>query len=549
MVLLAIAGAYHNSLLSLVRNLAADTPLAYLGLVPVIALGLVLFKARSRRWEPDVHDRYIDYIVGLPLVLFALAVVLVGPVLLSSFYWRWRLDMLTLPVFTAGAVTLAFGLRTTSRLKLPVAFLFLAWPLPYTLLLGDWVRSFSDATIAALRQIVAVVPVARAVDGGDGSLFAVQNPLKPFSVSVGSACAGVNGSLGFLLVGSAFAGFVRGRLVARLAWLVGGLALVWALNVVRILAIFGAGNALGEDFAINALHPFVGLLTFNVGIVAMIVALPLFRLRLRAPNGVDRDDGDERVARRFVPRLVVERRLVAMAVVVATATLLGSANAEREHELLTQDLGQPRLTEFSAATATVAGWTPSLSNSYPWVRQYFGDGSKWNRYTYLPNTAPAGDVGAVAPVYVTVDVISTWDLGALAAYGLEACYGFHNYRVLETQRVNLGAGVAGKAIVYYNPATGMNWTAVYWEWPVEMGGREEYERVVLNASSAGAVTVPAVAQPRDPVGELQFALASLLGGPTGKVTDPQLVATRNLLLGFGQAIVDARAQSALASAE
>ena len=57
MVILAIVVAYHNSLLSLTRNLAADTPLAYLGLVPLIALGLAYVQTRRRRWEPDIHDR------------------------------------------------------------------------------------------------------------------------------------------------------------------------------------------------------------------------------------------------------------------------------------------------------------------------------------------------------------------------------------------------------------------------------------------------------------------------------------------------------------
>jgi hypothetical protein len=100
-----------------------------------------------------------------------------------------------------------------------------------------------------------------------------------------------------------------------------------------------------------------------------------------------------------------------------------------------------------------------------------------------------------------------------------------------------------KSITYYNPSINTTWTAVYWEWPIETDGHEEYERIVLNASSAGAVAAPALPASTDPVVGLQFALASLLQGSSGQINDPQLVATRDLLLGFAHAIVTSRASA------
>jgi exosortase/archaeosortase family protein len=422
--------------------------------------------------------------------------------------------------------------------------------LPYTLLLGEWLRTFSEATTAALRQIVPLVPVARAVEFGDGSLFQVQYATEPFIVSVGSACAGVNGSVGFLLIGGAIAGAVRGNVFARLAWLIVGLALTWALNVVRIMVIFAAGAAQGQEFAIDALHPFFGLVTFNAGVVAMVLALPLFRLgwhsRRAGPSDASpRDAGGVPV--RVAPLAVTLRRgFVGLAIVVSAAVVAGSVNSDREHELVVADLGQPRLSGFSPVSAQVDGWTPSLSNSYPWVRQYFGDESTWNRWTYLAATNTANPERP--PAYVTVDVITTYDLSSFAAYGLEACYGFHNYRLLETERVDLGGGVSGKAIVYYNPTTRTNWTAVYWEWPVDIAGRELYERLILNASSSYGAELPPVEDASDPIADLQYTLASLLGGPTGDLDNPELIATRDLLIGFGRAVVQSRAEATLGSA-
>ena len=66
--LAVMAAAYHYSLSTLVRNLGVDSPLAYLGLVPFIALAMAASRGVGSRPEPDIHDRQLDYIVGIPLV-------------------------------------------------------------------------------------------------------------------------------------------------------------------------------------------------------------------------------------------------------------------------------------------------------------------------------------------------------------------------------------------------------------------------------------------------------------------------------------------------
>jgi exosortase len=572
LVLGAIAVAYHYSLETLLRSLTLDTPLAYLGLVPAIALLLAVIAGRRWRWAPDVHDRYVDYIVAVPLLVLALFVMVVGPAVLSSFFWRWRLDLLSLPLFVGGAIVLVFGLRTALRVKVAVAFLFLAWPLPYTLLLSDWLQAFTDTTIHALRQLVEVIPVARAVGGQDGSLFFIPDGGTGFVVAVASACAGVNSSLGFLLVGSAIGGVARGGVLRKAFWLANGLVLTLALNLVRIMLIFAAGNRWGQDFAIGALHPVIGLALFNVGVLAMVLALPAFGLSLDAahPPGPVREDPRTRVARASVeegrvPRqLPVRRAAIALSIVVACSALSGTADAGlRAFEQVSQDLGQPRLGEWSPAIARVDGWTVRQTNSYPWVVQYFGSGATWNRYAYLADAAGLGSTptrassppaaagsrpgGGTAPLaFVNVDVISTWDLGTFSTYGLEACYGFHNYDVLETDRVELGAGVVGHTVAYLDPGTEGAWTAVYWEWPVQAGDRERYERIILNIPTVTDALTPAARSSGDPFRGIQLALASLMGGSSGAAPDPELASVRGFLVGFARDLVLARAEHATA---
>src|SRR5713101_7068661 len=161
----AIVFAYQYSLTTLVRGLSLDTPLAYLGLVPFIALALASARGASRRAEPDINDRYVDYIIGIPFMAVALATVLFLSVHASTFYWLYRLDLLSLPLFAAGAVAIAFGVRALWRLKLALAYLLLAWPLPYVTLLNDWLLRFTDITAGVVRALLTVLPVASPMAG------------------------------------------------------------------------------------------------------------------------------------------------------------------------------------------------------------------------------------------------------------------------------------------------------------------------------------------------------------------------------------------------
>src|SRR4030088_1577661 len=232
------AAPYHYSLSTLVRNLGVDSPLAYLGLVPFIALAMAASRGIGFRPEPDIHDRQLDYILGVPLVVGAVGIAYALPARLSTMFWVWRIDLLSLPLFAAGTVALVFGVRALWRMRAALAFLLLAWPLPYTKVLDRWLAGFTNVTIATLRFLVGRIPVAQPVSGEDGSLFAVTHAGRQFVVSIASACSGANGMVGFVLVGVAFIAVVRGRRLPKAIWLLGGTAVLWLLNLGRLLLIF-----------------------------------------------------------------------------------------------------------------------------------------------------------------------------------------------------------------------------------------------------------------------------------------------------------------------
>ena len=140
-------------------------------------------------------------------------------------------------------------------------------------------------------------------------MFSITHHGTTFALSIVSACSGVNGVVGFLLVGSAFAAIVRGPIVRKVLWLAGGMILLWALNLGRITFIFFAGRQWGESVAINVFHPFIGLVLFCVGVIVMLLLIRPLGMHIqigatRAPDLACDDTAPDT----FLPRLPQKRR-------------------------------------------------------------------------------------------------------------------------------------------------------------------------------------------------------------------------------------------------
>lgn len=531
-LLAVVVVAYNYSLSTLVQNAGLETPLAYVSLVPAIALALAAIRAHPVRPEPAIFDRQVDYIVGLPLIGVALAANLLLPQRLSAMFWVWRVDLLTLPVFVAGATAIIFGVRALWRQKLAVGYLFLAWPYPYQSVLLRLLNAFTAGTLAATRTAVKVFPVAKAVQSPDGTLFVVHHHGSSFPVSIVTACSGVNGVVGFLLVGSAFAAIVRGPLVRKLLWLVGGMTLLWVVNLGRVLFIFWAGRLWGEHVAIDVLHPFVGLLTFGAGVTLMILLIRPLGMQIGVSRKA-RSDDLPMVAHRQRAALAVPKVYAAIAIVTVAAAVLGLSNfGLKTYNLVANASGQPRLTSFVTAAAAPPGWRPRRIATFDWARPLFGDTSIWNRYSFVH--VEGGNLST--PITVIGDAIVTPDLGTFSAYGVEACYQFHGYALRDIARVDVGGGIVGQAMSYRAPAFG-SWSIVYWIIPVKVGRSTDYERMVLYVRNTGTTRlVPGAA--------VVSGISNLAGrlDPSQRV-DAELIDNRSFLVAFAREMIRAEASN------
>jgi exosortase/archaeosortase family protein len=485
--------AYSYSLTTLVQLADLNSPLAYVSLVPLLALILAAVNRRPSQPEPSIHDRQTDYIIGVPLMLSALFVNFFLPTKLSAMFWVWRIDLLTMPLFVAGAVAVIFGVRVLWRQKIAVAFLFLAWTYPYTSVLLGLLNAFTSATLFGLTEVLRVVHVATPTGGVGNTLFLVNHNGHRFELSVISACSGVSSVVGFFLVGTAFAAVIRGPLIRKVIWLVGGMALLWGLNLFRLVLVFWAGQHFGEHFAISVLHPYIGLFLFAVGVAIMILFISPMGLRIKNEDDV-RSAADvepaalqETTARSRRHSLPVPHVYLAVTLVLVIAILLGVSNVGLQTYNLVADVsGGPKVLSFINDPVTPVGWTSRYEATFQWAAPLFGEQSTWNRYELYPGVG--GDLRAHTDVIA--DVIDTPDLQSFAAFGVEQCYQFHGYTLNNVTQVSLPGGITGQALAYNSQQFG-SWTIVYWILPVKRGATNVYERVVLYVQNAHGVVTAA----------------------------------------------------------
>jgi len=488
--------AYHYSLLSLVQTVELDTPLAYVGLVPFIAAGLAWVNRRPRASEPAIHDRQLDYIIGMFLLVTAVVSAVALPGRMGDMYWVDRIDLLFLPLFVAGTTVLLFGVRVAWRQKVALGYLFLGWPWIYSSVLLGTLGGFISLTLKGLNASLRVVHVAQAVPGDAGTYQVVHNG-RTFLISVVTACSGVDGMVGFFLIGAALAAIVSGSWTRKVLWLATGLVLLWITNLVRLLLIFWTGQKAGVHVALGILHPVAGLVMFCLGVALMALLMRPFGLNRSVALALPKVSAGAVV--NAAPRV-----FAAMGVLLVSAVILSVNNSNlKSYDLVASATGEPKIGSFLADPANPVGWTATFETEYTINKPLFGEDSRWFRYLYA-STAP-GLSGLHSTLPVTADVIDAGSLSGFDAYGVTACYSFHGYTLRDVTSVDLGDGINGQALTYTGATSNQNWSIVYWIVPVATGSGTRFERTILYLQNTPAGTVslsariPGAAQLNDAV--------------------------------------------------
>ena len=526
----AVLVCYHTSLWTLVRGITVDTPLAYLGLVPIIAAGLGYVLARPPLGEPEIHDRPVDRIVGIPMVAAALFALILLPARMSTMYWLWRIDLLTMPLFVSGVIALFFGVRMLWRTKVAVLFLLLAWPIPFRWFVTMMLEPLSELTARAVSIFIAVVPLAEPITG-DGISFLVPHGADGFKVQIASACSGANGLVGFLLVAGAISLALTGSRWRKVAWLGAGSMVVLAFNVLRILLILGVGRLAGSTASIDVLHPTVGLVAFNIAVLIMVLTARRFGLEVVDRGGPTRT----RTILTAVPRAGRVMLVIGVLAVVGGTFDRGLT----AYDPIASSVGSPRLATFSRVATQPDGFYAEPVATIDAGRRFFGEDSSWVRYSY----AGLGTPGLHSDVPVLADVINTGNLQAFSDFGLEACYRFHGYSMTDVRRVDLGSGVIGTVLSWKDPDSGLKWTSVYWIWAVRQGQEVRYERIVLLLNDVDDAEVEAPKVTKEMASSLAIRADELVRGSAGSSSmNDKEIRLRSFLLTFARRVIDSSAE-------
>ncbi len=455
--LVTVAANY--SLRTLVAGLRYSTPLAELGLVPLISVALAVWCRRGEVVEIPVRDRSVDFLLAVPSLLVATAILVALPGPTSSLFWALRLDLLALPLLAVGTVALVWGVQVAWRHRRALLFLVVAWPIPYTYVLGGAPADLQWATTTAVVALLRVLPLAGHVRTVTGPVFLVPHGGNVVQLAVTTPCSGADGVLSFLLIGGAAVLVMRGRRGSKLAWLACGATAALVANVLRVSALIVVGAHFGQRAALTLLHPWAGAALTAAVAGAAAWWSPRFGLHI-APR-------PKRTVPSQRPRPIW---LVALAPLVVVLAIVDSHLSV--FRPVVGDLGQARLESFATSPPVVSGWRLLSTSRVDWASQFFGGGASWERQLYVV-TAPG-----LQPTVVTADAVATSDPGRFGAYSVADCFHFHGDHVLHHSHPVLGHGVTADEFAYREPGGRRAWVSLSWVWPV-LAPHVRYERVSL----------------------------------------------------------------------
>jgi exosortase/archaeosortase family protein len=500
-LVITVVAAYHFTLKTIFDYLWLDTPLAYLPLLPICAVGIAWVVARRYRGTPaPTRDRHIELAVGIPLLLVAAALVTIVPAAASTYYWTDRPDVLSLGFFAAGMTVLVFGTTWFWRVRGAFVFLFLTWPALYLHVLAGVLQTFTNGTNATLAAIVGHLPLGVTADVASGNVTVPQSSGLPLLINVGSACSGANSVLGFALIGAALLTLYRGGAGRKILWLVAGMVLAFTLNVGRLVSILLLARVGQPAFALGGYHAVIGLILFAVDMLVMSLLLRPFGLELRSAA----DDAGRREVKWRMPTVWGWRSFAAAGALVAATVFIAVANADLStYAAFADGNGAPTVTTFGPSFAA-RGWSIYHEENFPWGTQYFGESSSFDRYIV---EGPGTGV-------IYADVVLTDSQGTLDAYNLQNCFLFHNDDISTSQRMDLGNGVTGLLLNYADPSTHSRWASVSWAWPVHYKSQTYYERIELTSSPQEVTANPGSVPVAD---GLRGFFIDLINGITGNV--------------------------------
>lgn len=454
------------SLLSERDFLLADNALGFVPFMLPLAAYLFWVHGHVER-RPGRRDVLLDVFFALPLLLGALFVLIVSPARLSWYFWLNRVDLLALGLFVTGVAVVFLGYQQVLRVWPAVVALFLGWPYAVVWVQNQIGAAFVAATSWVADRMVGFLRLPYVYQAGSGDvLTSTHLPAgQNFTLVIGQLCAGTAAVMGFALLGAGLVLLLRGPWGRRLRWYLLGVALAFVLNLLRVTILLTLAARTTRHFAVDIVHPVIGVVFFLGLVAGMLALLPSFGL------GLDlRPHGEhtvwEPVAGGGRPLAVLQALAVVVAVAVGVLVVqvqqyafIGIGNGAPAVDITATDKILPQLPGWTLTHVTTMSWT-----------DLFGRSSRGDVWDYADAAHPGNP-------FATVQTIVANDTATLDRYSIEQCIDFHGRTLDGRQVVSLGHGVEG--VLIQETFQGTPSSTLYWLMPVNVNGVVQDARIAL----------------------------------------------------------------------
>ncbi len=499
---LAVVGVlpFAPSLVAMRQFLLADTALGFVPFVPLISAYLFWQRAHMSS-APEKRDLLLDIFFGAPLGVAAVFILYIVPSQLSWYYWLNRVDLLAFPIWMLACAFVFLGYQQVLRTWPAWVFLFLVWPYPMVRLQVVATQPLVDATTWLATRLSTFLALPYEVAGTAFTRTGLPEG-EQVTLVVGQLCSGTSTMGGLLLGGTAIMLLSHGRVMSRIRWVALGVALAFVANAVRVVALLLAATQ-DVDFAVNVLHPVLGIVLFLLTLGVMMLLLKPFGLRFApAPAGRYLAWAPVEGGGRLLKVLWVGAPLLAVGIGVGVVgaqqyDFIGLGGGAPEVAIETEKAIIPPVEGWQLAHVTQIGWT-----------DLFGKQSRGDVFTY---TKPGVGEAPGAP-FVLVQSIIAESKTSLDRYTLEQCIDFHRRKLEGRQSVPLGYGVTG--VILHEVYDGIPSSTLYFVFPVSVQGELRHARIAL----FGDIEAPTWVTEEPPSG----AAGSVLAGKVGLVLDNAL---------------------------
>lgn len=396
------------------QNALADTPIAYLVWIPILAVAWGAWNLAAIA-DAYVDDSEVNLLVGGFLVVVAGFLMAVGSQRWPILFVYDHGGLLVWPLWAMGLAWLLFGIGVTRRLLAPLAYLWLAWPPIFRpivnltqAVLTHWAVAILTVSSHLFSWIRPAMPVGN---------FYVEHGGRWVGIVIAQACSGADSLLGAAILLPLLLTLFRGNGWARAVLVLSALLGALVINWVRLVLLVGSVHWLGGGFTFGVLHPVLGFVLFTA--LAFFLMWLAWGLGLRAGALPGRPALKVGGVGKFLTAAVVSA-LLFIALLPLFRLPVGS-------------LSNP----MPVSTANTFAMLPPMAGFHSVLAYHYNESSVLGAGAYTVARLYANNYGAG----VTVEVWNTPDHNKLLSYGFDNCLIYHGNDILSRQSFAMSNGL------------------------------------------------------------------------------------------------------------